>query len=143
MNAKRVMKPKWTAADRARHKAIRREFEHLPTQEELEASGDYEGPIKGGAYFAVRVLVHELKNARDAAGLSLAAVAKTSGIDQARLARLESGRHPNPTVDTLWRYARAVGRELCLTHTTPPPRNGRAIAATSRRRKVPGKLELA
>ena len=28
MNAKRAAKPKWTAADRARHKAIRQEFEH-------------------------------------------------------------------------------------------------------------------
>lgn len=107
---------KWTAADRARHKAIRREFEHCPTQEELEASGAYEGPIKGGAYFLVRVLVHELKKLRQEAGLTLGAVSKRTGIDQATLSRLENGRQPNPTVDTLWRYANAVGRQLVLAH---------------------------
>src|SRR5437879_6370212 len=46
MNLKHARKPKWTAADRARHRAIREEFKHCPTQEELETSGAYEGPIK-------------------------------------------------------------------------------------------------
>src|SRR5207244_10277025 len=110
MNAKHAAKPKWTAADRARHKAIRAQFEHCPTQEDLEACGAYEGPIKSGAYFAVKVVVHELKKARQAAGLTLAAVSKRTGMDQATLSRLENGLQPNPTVDTLWRYARAVGR---------------------------------
>jgi DNA-binding XRE family transcriptional regulator len=129
MNVKRTAKPKWTAADRARHRAIRQEFEHCPTQEKLEASGEYEGPIKGRAYLAVKVLIHELKKTREAAGLTLAAVSKRTGMDQATLSRLENGRQPNPTIDTLWRYARAVGRELVLTHAHGAPtsrRNGRA-----------------
>ena len=116
MTAKHVEKPKWTAADRARHRASREAFAHCPTQEELQASGDYEGPIMGGAYFAVKVLIHELKQARAAAGLTVAALSKRTGMDQATLSRLENGRQPNPTVDTLWRYARAVGRRLVLTH---------------------------
>jgi DNA-binding XRE family transcriptional regulator len=129
MTANRGTKPKWTAADRARHKAIRQEFAHCPTQQELEESGAYEGPIQSGAYFAVRVLIHELKKARDAAGLTLAEVSKRTGMDQATLSRLENGRQPNPTIDTLWRYARAVGRQLVLTHGGPPAkerRNGKA-----------------
>jgi hypothetical protein len=129
MKAKRAPAPKWTAADRARHQAIRAEFEHCPTQEELEAGGAYEGPIKSGAYFQVRILIHELKKARQAAGLTLAAVSKRTGMDQATLSRLENGRQPNPTVDTLWRYARAVGRELVLTHAgagAEKARNGKA-----------------
>jgi DNA-binding XRE family transcriptional regulator len=120
MNAKHAANPKWTAADRARHKAIRREFEHCPSQEELEATGAYEGPIKSGAYFAVKMLIHHLKKAREAAGLTLAVVSKRTGMDQATLSRLESGRQPNPTIDTLWRYASAVGRQLVLKHTHPP-----------------------
>ena len=116
MKTKRFMAPKWTAADRARHKAIREESRHRPTQEELEASGAHDGPIKSGAYFKVRILIHELKKMRQAAGLTLAAVSKLTGMDQATLSRLENGRQPNPTVDTLWRYARAVGRQLVLTH---------------------------
>lgn len=135
MNAKRASKPKWTAADRARHKAIRQEFAQCPTQEDLEASGAYEGPIKSGAYFAVKVVIHELKKMRQAAGLTLAAVSKLTGMDQASLSRLENGRQPNPTVDTLWRYARAVGRQLVLTHADPaaPERDNRKAAGPARR----------
>src|SRR5439155_23838815 len=79
-------------------------------------SGAYEGPLQSGAYFSVKVLLHELKQAREAAGLTLAVVSERTGMDQASLSRLENGRQPNPTVDTLWRYARAVGRRLVLTH---------------------------
>src|SRR5262249_28989494 len=120
MKPKRAATPKWTAADRARHKAIRQEFQHCPTQEELEGSGAYDGPIKSGAYFQVRILIHELKKVRDTAGLTLAAVSKRTGMDQATLSRLENGRQANPTVDTLWRYACALGRRLVLTHAEAP-----------------------
>jgi transcriptional regulator with XRE-family HTH domain len=136
MKAKRSATPQWTAADRARHGAIREEFQHGPTQEELEASGAYEGPIKSGAYFQVRMLIHELKQLRQAARLTLAAVSKRTGMDQATLSRLENGRQPNPTVDTLWRYARAVGRQLVLTHTAVPAGGaGNGKAARSPRRR--------
>jgi DNA-binding XRE family transcriptional regulator len=127
MPPKPAAKPKWSASDRARHKAIREEFAPCPTQEELESSGDYEGPIKSGAYFAVKMAIHELKQARQAAGLTLATVAKRTGMDQATVSWLENGRQPNPTVDTLWRYAAAVGKKLVLTHidtATTPQRNG-------------------
>jgi DNA-binding XRE family transcriptional regulator len=135
MTGKAAAKPKWTAADRARHKAIREEFAHRPTQEDLEASGTYEGPIKSGAYFSVKVMIHELKKVREAAGLTLAAVSKLTGMDQATLSRLENGLQPNPTIDTLWRYAQAVGRRLVLTHAAPElptRRNGRIPRAVRR-----------
>jgi DNA-binding XRE family transcriptional regulator len=138
MTSKSTEKPKLTAADRARHKAVREEFENAPTQETLaEDSAD---SIKLGAYFAVKLLVHELKTARQAAGLTLAAVSKITGMDQATLSRLESGKQVNPTVDTLWRYASAVGRKIVLTHEagrtgptgsntrTKPRRRGAVIA---------------
>ena len=129
MKTRRPRVPKWSAPDRARHKAIRDELAHRPTQKELQASGAYEGPIKSGAYFLVRIFVHELKKMRLAAGLTLAVVSKRTGIDQATLSRLENGRQPNPTIDTLWRYARAIGRSLVLTHTERQARergNGKA-----------------
>jgi DNA-binding XRE family transcriptional regulator len=128
-------KRKWTAADRARHMAIRAEFEHCPAQEELVASGAYEGPIKSGAYFAVKLVVHELKQARQAAGLTLAGLSKLTGMDQATLSRLENGRQPNPTVDTLWRYARAVGKQLILAQAdaaASPAGNGKAVKSKRR-----------
>ena len=61
--------------------------------------------------------------------MTLAAVSKRTGMDQATLSRLENGRQPNPTVDTLWRYAGPVGRRLVLTHADAPaedPSNGKA-----------------
>jgi DNA-binding XRE family transcriptional regulator len=139
MTGKRNTKPKWTAADRARHQAIRAEFAPCPTQEDLQASGAYEGPIKSGAYFAVKVVVHELKKAREAAGLTLAAVSKLTGMDQATISRLENGRQPNPTVDTLWRYANAVGRQLVLTYADATAGgNGNAAQANRRKRELRG-----
>ncbi len=135
MIAKNAAKRKWTTTDRARHKAIRREFADCPTQEELQASGAYEGPIKSGAFFAVKVVIHELKKVRQAAGLTLADVSKRTGMDQATLSRLETGRQPNPTVDTLWRYANAVGRQLVLKHSRPVDSvrgNGKAAKADRR-----------
>ncbi len=129
MNAKDIRKPKWTEADRARHKAIRAEFKDCPAQHDLEATSDYEGPLKSGAYFAVKILIHELRKARLANGLTLADVSKFTGMDQATLSRLETGRQPNPTIDTLWRYASAVGRKLILSHASlaaPPSGNGKA-----------------
>jgi DNA-binding XRE family transcriptional regulator len=146
MNAKPSAIPKWTAADRAWHKAIREEFKDCPTQEELQASGAYEGPIKSGAYFAVKIVLHELKQAREAAGLTLAALSKRTGMDQATLGRLENGRQPNPTVDTLWRYAHALGRRLVLMQTEPaasPSENGNAAKSRTRWATKKGRERMA
>jgi DNA-binding phage protein len=131
MNAKQSRPVRWTAADRARHKAIRKHYQHGPTPEELAADGDHDGPIKSGAYLLVRVLLSQLKIARVSGGLTLANISKQTGIDQATLSRLENGRQANPTVDTLWRYARAVGRELILSHSpirSAKARNGKPVS---------------
>ncbi len=104
---------KWTAEDRARHKAIREKFQkERPTPQQLLESGEYSGPIPHGVYLSLIAAIIELKKAREAAGLSLADVAERSGIDKAALSRLENGVHDNPTVDTLMRYAAALGKKL-------------------------------
>ncbi len=55
-----------------------------------------------------------LRQRREKAGLSLGDVAERSGIDKASLSRLENGLYPNPTMNTLARYARAIGKRLVL-----------------------------
>ena len=60
----------------------------------------------------LRALLRELRKAREAQGLSLAAVARRCGMDRTAVCRLEMGRQPNPTVDTLYRYAAALGKRL-------------------------------
>lgn len=107
---------KWTPEDRARHKAIREQFQKdRPTPRQLIESGGYIGPMPHGVYLSLMAALHDLKKAREAAGLSLADVAERSGIDKAALSRLENGVQDNPTVETLLRYAAALGKQLSWT----------------------------
>jgi DNA-binding XRE family transcriptional regulator len=109
-------KVQWTAEDRARHQAIRDMFQAWhPSPEELIASGAGANFDLHGEYRELRPFVVEIKRAREEAGLTLAEVSRRCGIDQPALSRLETGHNKNPTLDTLWRYAAAVGRRLVLT----------------------------
>ncbi len=59
-------------------------------------------------------LLAQLKAARQAKGLSLADITELTGMDRSALSKLENGGRPNPTVDTLVRYAEVVGKRLTL-----------------------------
>jgi hypothetical protein len=63
----------------------------------------------------IETFLMTLRGEREARGLSLADVADASGIDKAALSRLESGQHVNPTLSTLTRYARAIGKRVHLS----------------------------
>jgi DNA-binding Xre family transcriptional regulator len=109
-------KTAWTAEDKARRQAVREKFKDKPAYEQLVAAGECSGqPVPLGVYLAVGVFLHDLRKAREDAGLSLTDVEKRTGIDKATLSRLETGKQSNPTVDTLVRYAAAVGKQLVLT----------------------------
>jgi len=54
----------------------------------------------------------QLKAAREAKGLSLADLTELTGMDRSALSKLETGQRANPTVETLVRYAEAVGKRL-------------------------------
>ena len=58
--------------------------------------------------------ISQLKQAREAAGLTLAQVAEKTGLAAETLCRLETGAVTNPTFRTLGLYAVAVGRKLTL-----------------------------
>lgn len=60
-------------------------------------------------------LLARLKAAREAKGLSLADLTQLTGMDRSALSKLETGRRANPTVDTLMRYAEAVGKHVIVT----------------------------
>jgi DNA-binding Xre family transcriptional regulator len=57
----------------------------------------------------------QLKAAREAKGLSLADLTELTGMDRSALSKLETGQRENPTVETLVRYAEAVGKRLKLS----------------------------
>ena len=102
-----------TPEEKTRLRAIREKFQReRPGPKAIAASGDYGPPIPTDAFFAVAALLKRLRELREAAGLSLADLAERTGMDKAALSRLETGRSGNPTIDTLARYARALGQQV-------------------------------
>jgi ribosome-binding protein aMBF1 (putative translation factor) len=67
------------------------------------------------AFEMVESLLPQLKAAREAQGLSLADLTERTGMDRSAISKLESGQRANPTIDTLVRYAEAVGKRLVVT----------------------------
>ncbi len=92
---------------------IRERFqrEH-PGLKDLLASGDAAEVVPQGEYLELRAMLGTLKKHRERQGLSLTDVANRSGMDRAAISRLENGVYLNPTVDTLYRYAQAVGADI-------------------------------
>ncbi|MGD9631855.1 MAG: helix-turn-helix domain-containing protein [Pirellulales bacterium] len=66
-------------------------------------------------------LFAQLKAAREAKGLSLADMTELTGMDRSAISKLETGGRPNPTVETLLRYAEAVGKRIMLSLSDASP----------------------
>lgn len=62
----------------------------------------------------IRAVVEELKNERERQGLSLAEVARRCGISKPNLSRIENNWRATPKLETLQRYALAVGKVVKL-----------------------------
>jgi DNA-binding XRE family transcriptional regulator len=67
------------------------------------------------------ILLKQLKAAREAKGLSLADLTELTGMDRSALSKLETGQRVNPTVETLVRYAEAVGKRLVVSLADAQP----------------------
>lgn len=111
--------------------------------EEIEAEARAEGPeaLAEFAAFDERYrLAHELMLRRREAGLTQAKLAKLTGIGQADISRIESGR-ANPTVSTLAVMAHALGYGISLIplEARSAAARGEQIgaAATKRRGRTP------
>jgi ribosome-binding protein aMBF1 (putative translation factor) len=98
-----------TPEEAAKYKAIREQVaEELPDliarhQERMAALDQ------------LQALLQQLKSAREARGLSLADLTELTGMDRSALSKLETGQRANPTVETLVRYAEAVGKRLVVS----------------------------
>lgn len=131
MSEKQRKTIQWTPEQRAQHQAIRDAFQDWhPGPEELIASGAAAQLGLDVVHFPAEELLRQLKASREKAGLTLADVSARCGIDQAALSRLENGRTRNPTLDTLWRYAAAVGKRLVLT--AEDVQDARAVPANAK-----------
>jgi DNA-binding Xre family transcriptional regulator len=60
-------------------------------------------------------LLKQLAVARQEKGLSLADLSRLTGMDRSSLSKLETGQRPNPTFETLARFAEAVGKRLVVS----------------------------
>lgn len=98
-----------TAEEAAKYRAVRQQIaDELPElitrhHERMAIRDQFQG------------LLEQLKAAREAKGLSLADVTELTGMDRSALSKLETGQRPNPTVETLARYAEAVGKRLVVS----------------------------
>ena len=68
-------------------------------------------------------LVNELDEAREAAGLSKADLARAISAEPAVVRRLFSAEHVNPTVETIAAVAAALGMRLTLEPLPEPERD--------------------
>src|SRR5262245_36671120 len=98
-----------TPEEAAEYKTVRKQVaEELPDliarHRERTAALD---PLRG--------LLDQLKAAREEKGLSLADLTERTGMDRSALSKLETGQRPNPTIETLVRYAEAVGKRVVVT----------------------------
>ena len=115
------------ASEKARIRALRDRFQReRPTPQQLIASGEYSEPIPIGQFLEIQRALQELKRQRENARLSLADVSKRSGIDRAAISRLENGLQPNPKLDTLCRYAAAIGKQIVWSFRETSGRRRRA-----------------
>jgi DNA-binding Xre family transcriptional regulator len=62
----------------------------------------------------LKQVLKTLKEERQKQGLSLADVNVRSGIDRGTLSKLENDEDPNVTMNTLMRYAEAVGKIILV-----------------------------
>jgi len=59
--------------------------------------------------------VQELKEKREELGITLSELAKKTGMTPSNLSRLENMQEPNPTVETLNKYATGIGHRLHIS----------------------------
>jgi ribosome-binding protein aMBF1 (putative translation factor) len=104
------------AAARKRVEQTRRQMQQKPGLSELLSPQELADAAP--FYFVLRAYVQQLKEAREAAGLTLAELSARSGIAVESLSRLETGALTNPTWKTLGLYASAIGRQPNLTAET-------------------------
>jgi DNA-binding Xre family transcriptional regulator len=103
-----------------------------PGPDQLEAEGHVLVPL--GAVRALRGFIALLRQERERRGLSLRDLSAMTGIDDAALSRLETGKNLNPTFDTLARVAAAFGMTptMGLAVLEGPPTGSPVNGAESR-----------
>ncbi len=118
-------KPELTPEQRAAVDAIRARARHdRPGPDELIDRGEIDELVPHAQFMELRMLAATLRRMREERGLSLTDVSERSGMTRAAVSRLENGWNVNPTLDTLFRYAAAVGAHVSLSAAPAPASSG-------------------
>jgi DNA-binding Xre family transcriptional regulator len=100
--------------------AERQAFEKAAREEQADKAANVEAAkavlprLKAECQQAVEI-VRQLREAREAAGVSLAELEERTGIRKSVLSRLENSKAPNPTLGTLQRYCQALGKRAVFS----------------------------
>src|SRR5262245_33177601 len=101
------------AAARQRAEETRQQLAHKPSPSELLTPQELDDAAP--FYFVLRQYIRQLKEARAAAGLTLADLSARTRMAVESLSRLETGAQTNPTWKTLGTYAKALGLQPRLS----------------------------
>jgi len=112
---------------RQRAAETRKQLEHKPGPEELLTPQEMADAAP--FCFVLRDYIKQLKEARQAAGLTLADVSDQTGLAVESLSRLETGALTNPTWKTLGSYAEAMGKRPRLTLENNASNDAAAVGA--------------
>lgn len=112
MHRPRVQTPEQAGEERGLRERFRAE---KPSLEDLVACGDVTQVLTMGEYWELRKTFAALKAVREAQGLSITDLADRTGMDRAMISRLENGQIDNPTVSTVARFARALGKRVMVS----------------------------
>ena len=114
---RRIFRPA-TDEERARHQLAREQIAaELPEIKERALAALASLKKKGTR---LRHVIAALRAERERQGLSLADLNERTGIDRATLSRLENNEEGNPTINTLERYAAAVGKQMIVLLADSP-----------------------
>ncbi len=112
--AKRV-KRVLSAAERRKYSDIRHQLNG--ERDEILAEARRRKRVRDTLTADLRQAFRILKKERIAQGLSLADMRDRTCMSRSALSRLENDDTANPTIETLSRYAEALGKELAITLT--------------------------
>jgi len=96
-----------------RERAVRADFQQArPSLAALVGGGEFTAPVKQGEYLTLMEFAARVKQAREQQNLSLSDVSSRSGIDKSAISRLENGLLENPTIGTLMKVAKSLGKRI-------------------------------
>lgn len=108
----RAQTPEQELAERILREKLQSE---KPSLQDLVDRGDVTQIFTMGEYWELRKTFAALRALREQQGLSITDLAERTGMDRAMISRLENGQIDNPTIVTMSRYAKALGKKVVVS----------------------------